>query len=295
MSSAVLVSSLALDALVGEPPTALHPVVWMGRALNAAERIAPSRPTRRLAYGAVVGIGLPVLWGSLGWALERRAPWPLQALLLKSAFAGRALLEAAGEVEVALADGSLPAARHALRALVSRPTEELDGSLAAAAGVESLAENLTDSWLAPLLAYAAFGLAGVYAYRAANTADAMWGYRDGTYERLGKTAARLDDVFNWAPARIGALTLALLSPSPREALQAWRRDARRTESPNAGQTMAATAGGLGVRLAKPGHYVLHASGRAPGAEDVAAARRLVSRAMLVSAGLALLLRSSQRG
>lgn len=289
MSSTVLLAALAFDAAAGEPPAQVHPVVWMGRVLASLERRAPTGPDARLGYGAVVGLGLPLLWGALAWSVERRAPWPARVFLLKSTFAGRALLDAGREVELALAGSSLPAARNALRALVSRPTLELDHSLSAAAAIESLTENLTDSWLAPLLAYAGFGLAGAYAYRAANTADAMWGYRDPIYERLGKAAARLDDVLSWFPARLGGLLLALLSPRPGPALRTWRQDAGRTQSPNAGQTMAAAAGGLDVRLVKPGHYVLNAGGRPPDLEDVAATRRLVGRAMVVAACLALAL------
>jgi adenosylcobinamide-phosphate synthase len=91
---------------------------------------------------------------------------------------------------------------------VSRRTDDLDSGLIASAAIESLAENYVDSWLAPLAAYSLFGLGGALAYRAANTADAMWGYRSAEYEWLGKGAARLDDVLNWLPARLGGLLLA---------------------------------------------------------------------------------------
>jgi adenosylcobinamide-phosphate synthase len=181
----------------------------------------------------------------------------------------------------------LVAARHALMALVSRPTADLSPSLVAAAAIESLAENLVDSWVAPLLAYALFGLPGAYAYRAANTADAMWGYRTPGYEHLGKVAARLDDALSFVPARLGALLLAVVGPNPREALAVWRRDAHRTPSPNAGPPMSAIAGQLNVRLEKPGTYVLNATAPEPTPADVAAARALVARAMLLAGLLAL--------
>jgi adenosylcobinamide-phosphate synthase len=173
--------------------------------------------------------------------------------------------------------------------LVSRPTAELDAALIAAAAIESLAENLVDSWVAPLAAYACFGLPGAYAYRAANTADAMWGYRTPTYAWLGKPAARLDDLLTWLPARLGALLLVVAGPRRGAALAAWRRDAGCTQSPNAGQPMAAAAGQLGVRLEKRGHYTLFAEAPPPSSEDLAAARRLVGRAMLLLAGLMLVL------
>ena len=173
--------------------------------------------------------------------------------------------------------------------LVSRPTAELDSGLAAAAAIESLAENVVDSWLAPLLAYALGGLPLAYAYRAANTADAMWGYRGTPYEHLGKVAARLDDALNWLPARCASVLICGVSGAPRRAAHAWRRDASRTASPNAGQSMAAAAGALDVRLEKVGHYILNADGRAPTAADVGAARRLVRRAMLGAACVTLAL------
>ena len=88
------------------------------------------------------------------------------------------------------------------------------------AAIESLAENFVDSWLAPLCAYSLFGLPGAYAYRAANTADAMWGYRAPRYEWLGKGVARLDDLLNWLPARVGALLLCIAGPRPRFAARA---------------------------------------------------------------------------
>ncbi len=286
---ALLTLAVGMDELYGEPPDVIHPVVWMGRALAWLETHAPRRDAARLAYGSAVGLGLPAAWGCLAGLVERVAPWPVQALVLKPTFAGRALIEAAGRVEDALEAGCLGEARQELRALVSRPTAELDGQLASAAAIESLAENVVDSWVAPLVAYALFGLKGGYAYRAANTADAMWGYHTPRYEWLGKAAARLDDVLNWAPARLGMLFLLMSADRRRAALAAWWRDAGRTASPNAGQTMACVAGALEVRLEKRGHYLLNRTARLPGPRDIAHARRLVRTAMVFAAGAAVVL------
>jgi adenosylcobinamide-phosphate synthase len=204
------------------------------------------------------------------------------------------LLEAARRVEEDLGIGDVDTARVNLRWLVSRRADHLESGLIASAAIESLAENYVDSWLAPLAAYSVFGLGGALAYRAANTADAMWGYRSAEYEWLGKGAARLDDVLNWLPARLAGLLLVIAGPRPRAALAIWRRDAGLTASPNAGQSMATVAGHLGVRLEKSDHYVLHAAGRTPTAYDVGVARRLVRRAMLLAAALCLVLRKSVR-
>ena len=280
----------------GEPAAAVHPVVWMGRVLDWLEARAPRRDPGRFVYGIGVALAVPLGWAWLARKVERLAPWPLQALVLKPAFAGRALLDAGRRVEAALGNEQLEPARDELRSLVSRPTAGLDRPLVAAAAIESLAENLVDSWVSPLLAYALFGLGGAYGLRAANTADAMWGYRTVRYEWLGKAAARVDDGLNAVPARLGALVLCCVAGRRwRAALETWRTDGGRTSSPNAGQTMASAAGALGVRLEKPEHYVLNAAARLPDAESIARARALVVRAMWLTAGLAMLIRLVRHG
>ena len=276
---------------MGEPPERLHPVVWMGWLLTRVEVGAPRRECARLLYGAAAATALPLAWGIAGRLIEKHAPWPLQVVVLKSAFAGKSLHTAARRVENSLADGDLARARADLRWLVSRPTSELNDDLIAAAAIESLAENFVDSWVAPLLAYALFGLGGALAYRAANTADATWGYRTDQFEWLGKVAARLDDLLNWLPARLAALLLVLVGPRPATALRVWRRDARRTASPNAGQCMAAAAGHLGVRLEKVDHYVLNPEARAACAGDIATARAIIARGMVLAAILSVLIRA----
>ena len=282
--------AVCLDLVCGEPPAALHPVVWLGRCVSVLAQRAPRNDAARFTYGLAVATILPLFSALLAQVLASRLPWPARALLLKPAFSGKVLLQAAARVECSLDNRQLAQAQADLRWLVSRPTHSLDASLVAAAAIESLAENFVDSWLAPLLMYAAFGTGGAYAYRAANTADAMWGYRTPTHEYLGKAAARVDDALNFFPARIGAVLLACSSQRPRSAVRIWRRDAHATASPNAGQPMAAAAGALAVRLEKPDHYVLHAEARPPGASDIAAARALVARAMFFAVCVALLTR-----
>jgi adenosylcobinamide-phosphate synthase len=205
--------------------------------------------------------------------------------------AGRAAGEPATGVAADLERGDLPAARAgAGRHLVSRPTDRLGAPHVASAAVESVAENLTDSVVGPLAVYAVLGLPGAAAYRAVNTADAMIGYRTGALEHFGKVAARLDDALNLVPARIAALALVAAAAgvgSPARAVAAAWRDAGRTASPNAGCTMAAMAGALGVTLEKPGHYRLGA-GPLPGAADVRRAVRVMGRAAALSALASLL-------
>jgi adenosylcobinamide-phosphate synthase len=290
----LLLTGIAIDLIAGEPPSRTHPVVWIGRLIAAFDRAAPRRGSAlQLAYGAALSA---VVVGGAGVAAGLAAPlgrlpagWLLQAWLLKSTFAVRALLAAGEEVRRALLAGELDGARTALRALVSRETSTLRASLVAAAAIESLAENLADSALAPWLAYACGGVPGAAAYRALNTLDSMVGYR-GRYEYLGKAAARADDLANFVPARLGALLIAAAAPagggSVRRAWRIARRDHRRTASPNAGWTMAAMAGALGVSLEKTGHYRL-GDGPEPGPDDLRRAQRVAAAALALGAGAVL--------
>ncbi|HSM94231.1 MAG TPA: adenosylcobinamide-phosphate synthase CbiB [Anaeromyxobacteraceae bacterium] len=258
--------AFALDALAGEYPNRLHPVVWMGKTIGALERLAPSRGrAAQVAWGAAVAALVPAAFAAAAWGLlALLGPWPLAALaaevlLLKATFALRALGAAAADVRAALERGDLPSARCGLRSLCSRDPSSLSGAQVAAAAVESVAENLSDSLVAPLFWYAVAGLPGAVAYRAINTLDASIGYR-GRYEWLGKASARLDDLANLVPARLTAALLlvagALVGGRPREGLRVLLRDGGRTESPNAGRPMAAMAGLLGVELEKLDHYRL---------------------------------------
>ena len=272
----MLALAIAADALVGEPPACCHPVVAMGRVIAAAERRAPAAPRPALVYGSLVAIGGALgcgLAAHLGLQALRALALPAVtlagALALKRAFAVRALDDAAGAVATALAADELEGARGALRALVSRDTAALDAPLLAAAAVESVTENLCDSFVAPLFWYTALGVPGALAYRFVNTCDAMLGYH-GRFEYLGKATARLDDALNWVPARLSAILLVLAARlSGADASAAWRlmwRHHGRTASPNAGWPMSAAAGALGVCLEKRGHYSLgEGPGPTPGA------------------------------
>lgn len=258
--------ALALDAAFGEPPPRAHPVVWIGTVISALTRFAPAGSTARLAYGA--GSTTLVVGGArlAGLAATRFASWlplPLgllfEAWLLNTMLSARGLLEAGARVGTCLDRDNLDGAREAARSLVSRDVGCLGPRLLTSAAIESLAENTSDSIVAPLFYYAVGGLPAALAYRAANTLDAMIGYR-GEYEHLGKAAARLDDLLNLVPARLtSALLLAAGAVGGGDlgtGLTITRRDHGRTASPNAGWPMSTIAGLLGTRLEKPGHYTL---------------------------------------
>ena len=260
--------ALALDLALGEPPSRVHPVVLIGRVVEALDARAPTSPRLQLLYGAG-HVALVVAGAGLAARLAQRQLSQLPpllrglgaALLLKSTISMRALAAAALQLQADLEAGDLAAARSAARALVSRPTDALGTDLLVSAGIESVAENAADSVVAPLLYYAAGGLPAALAYRAANTMDAMIGYH-GSFEHRGKAAARLDDLLNLVPARLTAglllVAAALAGGDVPGAVRTLWRHAATTESPNAGWPMSAMAGALGIRLEKPGAYVLGA-------------------------------------
>jgi adenosylcobinamide-phosphate synthase len=279
--------ALAWDAVLGDPPNRLHPVVAMGRVIRGVAERARGGPGAQFAWGILVLAAGAALF-SAPWigisVLMRLLPWWAQGLILgiclKPVFALRRLIEAGAEVRRALERSDLREARRLVGwHLVSRPTARLTRTRVASAVVESLAENLTDSFLAPLLCFAVGGLPLAWLYRYVNTADASIGYRTERYEYLGKASARLDDLLNWGPARLAAVTLvAGAALCGQDAGRAWRVMAlqhRRTASPNAGWTMASAAGALGVKLQKVGHYQLDGGPSLPGPAEARAATRLV--------------------
>ena len=291
LNCAALALAVVLDLLLPEPPNALHPVVWIGRFTTALKRKAPRGSVAEFLFGcgmiaAVVGSASVLAWIAT-FVLVSIHPVAYViggAALLRTTFTVTGLRSAALRTGRDLSRGHLHAARASLRNLVSRDASSLSPSLVAAAAIESVAENSTDSVIGPWLAFAIFGVPGAMAYRAVNTMDSIIGYR-GRYEYLGKPAARLDDLLNLVPARLSAGLLLLTgSRSGRTAKLGWqtmRRDAAKTASPNAGWTMSAMAGILGVRLEKPGHYCLGDGLPAPGSDDISRAVSVLRRASLL--------------
>ena len=287
---AVLVA-FAVDHFLGEPPLRWHPVVWMGKAL---ERCTPwvltssnalavdAKDWKTFTRGAFVWLVLASFFVIASWGFHlaiQQAPFWLVPLLLgfvlKPLLAWRMLFSEVQAVEAAL-QISLAAGRERLAWLVSRDVTELSADQVRQSAMESLAENLNDSVVAPIFWFLLLGLPGAALYRFANTADAMWGYK-GVYkgrrwEWAGKWAARADDVLSWLPARLTALALAVAAGGL--SLKQLRREAVLTPSPNSGWPMAAMALAVGVCLHKPGVYALNKSGRATQSADTNAALRL---------------------
>lgn len=294
-------AGVALDDRWGDPPTHLHPVALLGNAINALHARAPRGDDDRLRYGAMTALGLPLAAAAVT-VLARRiaAQLPLggalfDVLLLDATSALHTLLARALEIEAALQAGDIEAARNLCGMhMVGRDTSTLTPAEVAGATIESVAENLSDGVVAPWLAFALGGAPAAVAYRAANTLDSLWGYRNAEFELLGKVGARLDDVLNIISSRLTALAIIAAAAVPRfgahadvlEALACWRTDAQRTASPNAGHPMSAMAGALNVRLVKHGAYTLGDQHRDPETADIGRAVRLTrGAASLVGAGL----------
>lgn len=273
--------AVLLDRLLGEPRRA-HPLMAFGRIADALER-EMNRGERRQWRGLLAWLLMVAPLTLLAWALASlpQIGWLFSVLLLYLAIGLRSLGEHAQPVAQALRVGDLPQARHRVSYMVSRQTAELDATAVAAATTESVLENGSDAVFAALFWFAVLGAPGVVLYRLANTLDAMWGYRNDRFHRFGWAAARLDDLLNWLPARLVALTYALLG-NTRQAWSCWRRQAPQWDSPNAGPVMAAGAGALNVRLGGAAiyHGELHerpllGAGWPAVADDIDRALRLV--------------------
>jgi len=260
--------AVIVDLAFGDPKNALHPVYYMGHVIGFI-----------IKFGDKWGKFWQYVWGMLVTLLTaalfvvpfiflflwlKEAAYPLYIILggifLSLFFSVKQLKNTALAIKKMLDETSLEQARFELRALVSRNTSKLNKKQLSSAAVESVAESLCDSVVAPLFFFCLLGFPGIIAYRAVNTADSMIGYR-GKYEYLGKFAAVTDDVLNFIPARLAMLCTVGAAYLYRQssAKRAWKiamRDGKSTSSPNAGYPMAAMAGALGVQLEKIDHYQL---------------------------------------
>ena len=282
--AAAMLAGMGLDALLGEPRRA-HPLVGFGGMAQAIERrLHRDARARGLVAWCVAVLPAVAVVAGIVHLLAMWSPWVatgFSAAMLYLAVGHRSLGEHARAVEAPLRAGDLDTARTMVGRMVSRDTHALDASQVAAAATESVLENGADAVFGALFWFAVLGAPGVVLYRLANTLDAMWGYRTARYERFGWAAARIDDILNYIPARLTALTYAALGDA-RRALRCWRAQAPQWDSPNAGPVMAAGAGAIRVQLGGPAPY--HGiwedrprlgEGDAADAGSIAAALRLV--------------------
>jgi len=312
---AALLLALAIDAWFGDPPRVYrrvpHPaaligtvIAWADRAFN---RESDTAQHRRAAGSALVAV-LVISTAVIGWALQvLLLSLPLGglwlAMVMSIFIAQQSLYRHVADVAKALEVSGLDAGRMAVARIVGRDPNRLDRPGVCRAAIESLAENFSDAVVAPVLWALIFGLPGLIAYKAINTADSMIGHKSPRHRDFGWAAARLDDLVNWPASRLSALAIgfgAFLMPGsdPPGAFAAVKRDARRHRSPNAGWPEAALAGALGFALNGPRSYGgvaadepwTNESGRkALDAPDIWLALRLYLRAcLLIAAGIAAL-------
>jgi adenosylcobinamide-phosphate synthase len=290
LSVLVLLAALVVDRLFGDPHSAYHPVALLGRFIGWWGRPDLFPPGIQRCAGVVLWLITAVLFALPFYLVAKTAPWFLYLFLapflLKSCFAWRSLEDHTLAVVAALKEG-VENGRDQVKWLVSRNTAQLDRLHILSAGYESMTENLTDSIVSPLLFFSVFGLAGAAVYRTANTMDAMLGYRDER-ERIGWCAARMDDLFNYIPARITVLLLLvyfIFCGRFLPAVRVMRRDGGNRPGFNGGIVMAAMAGGIGIQFEKPGVYTIGDGERTldeAGPEVIRVARVITLIAVLIA-------------
>lgn len=295
--------AVLLDFAFGDPPSAVHPVAWLGEFVARLERLLRGVPalsgriggailtcaTVAITTGSVLAISL------VAWRVSMLFGVLADAVLIWFTLAARSLAAEGDGIAVRLAAGELPAARERLSRIVARDTERLDETGVARAAIESLGENVIDGVVAPLLWAAVLGPVGTWLHKAVSTLDSMVGYRSERYARFGTVSARLDDLLVWIPARTSLVLIPLaaflLGCDGRGALRVGWRDRLKHESPNSAHGEAAFAGALGVRLGGPVVYPdMVARRQVIGAEDAAppsiasvhAAARLVTATSVVA-------------
>ena len=251
-----------LDAAIGDPRWFPHPVRLMGRMIvwyESRVRMMIHTPAGERAAGIVLAIELPALGYAVGWLaieLAGRADAVVQTvvtvLLAWTTLAAGDLFDHARSVVHALEAGSPDRAREAVSKIVGRDTHDLSEAEIVRATIETIAESTADGVIAPLFYLAIGGPPLALAYKAINTLDSMIGHRDVHYRYFGWASARLDDMANWAPARLTAILLivaaACRTHTMRTAWRTFRRDGGKHPSPNSGRPEAAMAGALGVQL-----------------------------------------------
>ncbi|MFI2762442.1 cobalamin biosynthesis protein [Streptomyces echinatus] len=294
------------DLLLGDPRRG-HPVAVFGRAAGAVEGALWRDHRGWGALHTTVCAGGAVALGALAARAvrpSRSASVALTATAVWAVVGGTSLAREALTVTRALEAGDIEAARARLPHLCGRDPQALDADGIARAVVESVAENTSDAVVGALVWGAVAGVPGLLGFRAVNTLDAMVGHKSPRHRRFGWASARLDDVAGWPGARLTAALAAVAGPDPRGALRAWKADARRHPSPNAGPVEASFAGALGVRLGGTLSYggrvehrpVLNgASGRPVRVTDIDRAVRLSRRVGLLALGTTVAARALLKG
>ncbi|WP_078912883.1 cobalamin biosynthesis protein [Streptomyces sp. NRRL S-646] len=283
------------DHLLGDPRRG-HPVAVFGRAAGAVERVLWRDHRGWGALHTAVCAGSAIAFGAVAQRAvrpSRTASLALTAAATWAVVGGTSLAREARGIGRALEAGDVEAARARLPHLCGRDPQALDADGIARAVVESVAENTSDAVVGALVWGAVGGVPGLLGFRAVNTLDAMVGHRSAKYRRYGWASARLDDVAGWPGARLTAVLATVAGGDRRGAVRAWRSDAAKHPSPNAGPVEATFAGALGVRLGGTLSYggrvehrpVLNQEGRAVEVGDIERAVRLSRRVGWLALGV----------
>ena len=291
-----LLFSLAIDVIYGELPTKIHPVVIIGSFISFFKKIFINVKSRisgfllTLCTAIVIAVILFIIY--LIAQINILLLFIVFVILLSSTYSIKMLLKTAVDVKSDL-DESLEKARKSVSYLVSRNTDELSESFIVSAVIESMTENITDSYVAPIFYYTIFGVVILInplnnqlfylllipmLYRMFNTLDAMLGYKTEELINIGFFPAKADDVLNYVPARIAGIYVVisayLLKLDGKNSFKIMKRDARNCPSPNSGFTMATTAGALNIQLIKKDTYILGDANKSIEKEDITLAVNL---------------------
>ena len=299
-----VLTAFGVDLLLGDPRWLPHPVKLIGRFAAVIEAPLRQAISNMRVAGIVAVLAVLAATGLVALALIMGAArlHPIAGdivsiALLYTCFAGRDLARHSQRVYQALAADDLPEARRRVAMLVGRDTERLDEPEVVRGAVESVAENMVDGVTAPLLFAVLGGPVGALLYKAVNTLDSTFGYKNERYLQFGWASARLDDVINYIPARITApfvsVAAGFLGLNALGAFRIYHRDGRKHPSPNSGLTEAAVAGALGVQLGGLNYYFGAPSERPRMGDPIAPLQRAhilqANRLMLLTSALALLI------
>lgn len=269
-----LILGFGLDLLIGDPHSIPHPVVYIGKLIDWTEKgmrkLFPKTVRGENFAGAAIWLivvtvstGLPALFLWLAYGVNRFLGLALETVMCAQILATKSLRQESMKVYAALKTGDLEQARYAVSMIVGRDTQRLDEAGVTRAAVETVAENTSDGILAPMLFLAIGGAPLGFFYKAVNTMDSMLGYVEMPYKNVGLVPAKMDDVFNYIPARISAFLMlaagTLLGLDGKNGWKIFKRDRYNHSSPNSAQTESVCAGLLGLRLAGDAWYhgVLH--------------------------------------
>ncbi len=285
----IIISAIVLDWLFGEPKH-WHPLVGFGFLVKRVERLLYPHKSASASHAILLGglavsiLLIPITILSAFIVGIEAVSIIFSILVLTLCIGHKSLHDHAQPIATAMQSGDVEQARYLVSRIVSRDPATLNIPRAT---IESVLENGADSLFSAVFWFLIGGVPGVIFYRLANTLDAMWGYRTPTYLYFGRVAARLDDVLNYVPARLTALSYAIIGDS-KKALQSWRQQAKQWDSPNAGPVMASGAGALSITLGGPAQYDGHwhqrvclGCGDEPQAQDIARALQLVRYSLLL--------------